>query len=119
MTGGEAAKQRDVVRFDVLAQHRLHTFIADIVFTIGKIAQDDTFAMRKHTAHLQHVEEAVDVMVSLLHLFYEEDNVGLADFVDLGAEQRGEGGEIAAHEGARGPTEDVLSRMFSFWAGSA
>ena len=64
--------------------------------------------MRKHTAHFQHVEKAVNVMVSLLHLLHEEDDVGLTDFVDLGAEQRGEGGEIAAHKGTRGPTEDVL-----------
>ena len=115
VTGRKAAEQRDVVRFDVLAQHRLHTFIADIVFTIGEIAQDDAFAMSEYTAHFQHVEEAVDVMVRFFHFLHEEDNVGLADFVDLGAEQRSEGGEIAAHEGARGPTENVLS----LWAGSS
>lgn len=108
VTGGKTAKQRDVVRFNVLAQHRLHTFIADIVFTIGEIAQDDAFAMSEYTAHFQHVEKAVDVMVGFLHFLHEEDDVGLADFVDLGAEQRGEGGEIAAHEGARGLTENVL-----------
>ena len=37
VTSGEAAKQWDVVRRNVLAQHRLHALIADIVHAISEI----------------------------------------------------------------------------------
>ena len=74
---GKSAADGDVVVVQVGYQHLLYAAILQVILDGSERAEDDAFDTLEVILQTQHIEQSVDVVQRLFHLFYKQDDIVL------------------------------------------
>ena len=105
---GESAADGNLVFAQVRNQHLFHTAVLEVVLDGVERAEDDALHSLEILLQRKHVEQPVDAVQRLLHLFDKEDDVLFERQLVFRSCYGGITGEVASYENALRMTDTVV-----------